>query len=312
MKKLFVAVFIIFVSVLGFALDLEQIDLNANILKEYADTINLTHGNYKNEYNVLYLNLNTEVLFFKNRDELTSADFNSEDDIKKKIDDRKYVKRYNSGTNDSVPMVKISKNWLIGTLGHLPIASYVQPTNMTQPEQDKYLLESFKNLDINKVVKISSSTLRANISNSLRGKKLDIDAKNIFTNKDLVLLYIPDEQLIPAINQKREMNIFVPNHNNTVIKKVFYEKGISPIEVIMRGNLLELVRFTAPQGEPIFLEEPINKGSLIGFCVDNTPQHNNGRVVQLFTQDRIDFIQKIISEVTPNEWKNIQGRIIFE
>lgn len=224
------------------------------------------------------------------------------------LHDKKYAKqRGDGGKWRNAEMIRISKNWFLGTSARLPKAVI---ENL--PNQDERILRDFKNLNIEKTPMYKLSLQDVVEWKPWGGGALKIDPKNVFLNEDYILLYLPDEQIKENIDAKWPVDIWVPQLNNTAVRKVFSIYGVEIEDFRIRGEILELGRSRANAGTPIFLGNGEYKGCLIGFSIEWSYKNSGGRMVQLFTQDNVKFIEDTISTVTPDKWEEIKHKIIYE
>ncbi len=222
------------------------------------------------------------------------------------LKEKKYVSKRNLGYIDNVEMIKISKNWLIGLSSRLPNYLIENP-NKTLVGQGERILEEFKTPNIEK-----TTMIKAKMETLDPVKHFDVNEENMYISEDFVLLYLPDNEIPDPVNKRWSVDIFVPVTNSKMIQEIFTASGHVIDKVRVRGEILELQRSHSHEGTAIFLNNGKYKGCMIGYCIDWSERGNGGKMVQLFTENNVKFIEDIISNVTPNEWPKIRKKIIFE
>lgn len=224
----------------------------------------------------------------------------------KALQNKEFVKKRDPGYIENLEMIKISKNWLIGTSSRLP--RYLQD-NPDKPlsGQSERLLKEFKNPNVK-----TTTMIKAKLETLDPVKTFEMNEENLYYNQDIVLLYLPDEEIPEPINKRWAVDIFVPVNNSKMIEKVFTNSGWEINKVRVRGEVLDLQRGSANQGTAIFLNNGLYKGCLIGYSVEWEHRSTGGQMVQLITADSVKFIEETISAVTPDKWEEIKSNIFFE
>ena len=222
------------------------------------------------------------------------------------MQEKKYVKKRNHDYIENLEMTKISKNWLIGTSSRLPAYLRDNPDKTLAGQSDR-LLQEFKNLNVE-----SSTMVKAKLETLDPVKKFNLNEEHIYFSKDLVLLYLPDNEIPAPVNDRWSVEIFVPVSNSNSIQKVFTDNGNTIDQVRVRGEVLELQKGASHAGSGIYLNNGQYKGYMIGHCVEWSYRGFGGKMVQLFTKENVKFIEDTISAVTPEKWPEIKEKIIFE